>query len=270
MPPIRQSMGLAFTLIELLVVIAIIAILASLLLPALSKAKATAQSISCLSNLKQLQLGYHLYVHDNDDLVPPNFANGFNGVQQSLKGSWVVGNAAHDTNSSNIAAGVLFPDVGQASVYRCPTDKSSVSGHSDLCRFRTSALNGWITALGSGSAYGVTWNEAVLRGNRTRLSAFLGNSLSALFGFVDEHEKAIDDGVFFIFNPYLYPPGDTGFWFDLPTDRHNRGCNLSFLDGHAEHWRWKAPKVFRGYGVPPANNLDKADLHRLQACLPQK
>src|SRR5207253_824778 len=88
-----------FTLIELLVVIAIIAILASLLLPVLGKAKTKAQSIYCLNNLKQLQLGYHLYVHDNDDCLPPDFVGSAGGVQQSLKGSWILGNAQRDTNT---------------------------------------------------------------------------------------------------------------------------------------------------------------------------
>ena len=71
--PLRTR-AFGFTLIELLVVIGIIAVLAALLLPALSKTKATAQSISCLNNLYQLQSAWLMYVHDNNDSLPPNIS----------------------------------------------------------------------------------------------------------------------------------------------------------------------------------------------------
>ncbi len=125
-----------FTLIELLVVIAIIAILASLLLPALSKAKQRGQSIACLARLKQLQMGWIMYCDDNNGRMPQCFSissgkMGSGSPTQSpdylpggLYAAWVLGQAAtgttDETNNLNITQGTLWPYLNPLDVYKCP------------------------------------------------------------------------------------------------------------------------------------------------------
>jgi prepilin-type N-terminal cleavage/methylation domain-containing protein len=104
-PPLQR----AFTVIELLVVIVIIAILAAVLLPGLSRAKAKPQSIACLNNLKELQLAWIVYTDDNNQLLPANQLFVGTGPRSSPPGCWVLGNAQMDLTISNITNGVLFP-----------------------------------------------------------------------------------------------------------------------------------------------------------------
>jgi prepilin-type N-terminal cleavage/methylation domain-containing protein/prepilin-type processing-associated H-X9-DG protein len=250
----------AFTLIELLVVIAIIAILAALLLPALARAKGRGESIQCINNLRQLQSAWMQYCFDFNDLFPPNLSLGSAGQARNQPGSWVVGNAQLPGAAlTNISDGVLYNYTAKsAAVYHCPTDLSAIAG-SPLPRLRSYSVDGWLGAGFDGNnPYA---GDPVFPGWTTRLNQI--PRPVDVFAFIDEDERSIDDGVFRI---HYFDNRD--YWFDSPSDRHQQGANVSFLDGHLEphHWRW--PKVFQRYDARAELGADQQDLQWLEAKTP--
>jgi prepilin-type N-terminal cleavage/methylation domain-containing protein/prepilin-type processing-associated H-X9-DG protein len=263
----------AFTLIELLVVIAIISILAALLLPALSKAKSTAQSTACLSNLKQLQAGWLMYVHDNSDSLPPNISRKIQFDQVNVAGSWVLGNANTDTNTANIETGVLFSHIKSAKVYRCPSDRSTVRSQPALPRTRSYSIQSWLNVDAvSGTAMDEINNEPL---NLRKYTRIIDAPPGLAWVFIDEHELSIDDGIFGIGNA-SYAPGahsspNDEFWVAFRGDQHNNGANLSFADGHADHHRWRCHRkfpLFAGGFTLTLNADDFADVKWLHQGLP--
>jgi prepilin-type processing-associated H-X9-DG protein len=225
----------------------------------LSKAKARGQSTACLNNLMQLQMAWEIYAGDNaDTLVPNKDDDDGTGNWVSLPGSWVLGNAVLDETTTHIQNGALFPYTRSTRIYRCPSDKSTVASDPSLLRTRSYGLQMWLNGTEEGQYY-------VRRKTR---SAQVQNP-SKVFACIDVSEWLIDSGVFCTIPnaPELGSMRD--LWCYQPSDRHNQGANLSFVDGHMEHYHWKYPKLLKDWSLPAVNETDLADLRRLQEGVPE-
>ena len=223
--PAERQRG--FTLIELLVVIAIIAILAGLLLPALSKAKVKAQGIYCMSNQKQLTLAWIMYADDNQDRVPPNVSG------SSSRGGWVdgwldfnVGNT-DNTNTVFLKNAKLGPYTKNVAIYKCPADiYLAVLRGGGLPRARSVSMNAYI----DGTRDATSPTDGYY--NYHKLAEIKNPSPAKVWVFVDEHPDSINDG--WLVNGQ---PAGLG-WTDLPASYHNGACGLGFADGHSEIKKW--------------------------------
>ncbi len=255
----RRRAVAGFTLIELLVVIMTIAILAALLLPVLSRARKRAQTAACLDNLNQLEMSCHLYSTDFNDFLVPNQVGGFVSAPSSTNAltsasnpdSWCPGLAPYDTTPTNVEIGLLFPYNKSPAIYHCPSDQSTVVGDPNLLRTRSYCMDISLGCTNAASSY-------------YKYTEILQPPPSNLFVFIDDQEQDIFDATFGVFGPDS-PWAD--YWLDLPADRHDQGANLSFADGHVEHWEWKAPKIFFGTFWPAYSPADLEDLQRLQQCV---
>jgi prepilin-type N-terminal cleavage/methylation domain-containing protein/prepilin-type processing-associated H-X9-DG protein len=235
----NQAHQLGFTLIELLVVIAIIAILAAMLLPALSKAKSKALGAQCVNNSRQLQLCWMMYSDDNNDRIVSNAVQSPN--------AWVDGSVSSyafqlpgATNIAIVQRGLLFKYNNSVNVYTCPDQKDIFDLTSNkswpLTPARSYSISGQINGGQDDGRGGVT--PFILGANPASAPAYNKTSQinrpapSMAFVFVDESKYTIDDGFFGV-------KVNEDIWMNYPAYRHGSGASFSFADGHSElkHWQ---------------------------------
>ncbi len=220
-----------FTLVELLVVMAIIALLAALLLPALTQSRGKAESLTCANNLKQLSLAWTLYADDNADLLVNN-----HGVPETLARRQTWANNVEDwlasddnTNPVYLTQSKLGPFANRSTrIYKCPSDRAPAPNGP---RSRSMSMNAQVGNPG----------ELTNRFNPLYTQFYRKTDVlnpSGIFVFLDEHADTLNDGFFVnVLEDYE--------WGNLPGSYHNGGANFTFVDGHVEHHRWQVPGTVR-------------------------
>ena len=244
-----------FTVLELLVVLAIIAIVAALLLPALSRSKARAQAIGCMSNYKQLALAWTMYSTENNDRLVYNVgASAYRSMSLAVANpNWMNNIMDWELNSDNtnqnfVNQSILAPYARyNASIYHCPADRalSAVQRNAGWSgRVRSVSMNAMVGDPGAVLLAGANISNP---GQQQFVKEIDFRDPSSIFVFLDEHPDSINDG-------YFLDTPDALEWVDLPASYHNGGGSFSFADGHAEIHRWRSALTVR----PPGPDIGLA------------
>lgn len=250
-----------FTLVELMVVIAISSILAALLLPTLSKARARAEGLSCLNNTRQLAVAWLLYADDHEGFLPYNLGMSESSFRTNL--NWVNNVMTWDLNSDNTNIATLLDASlgsyvsGETRIYHCPSDRvlspiQSAAGWDH--RIRSYSMNAMVGNAGVFSTNGVNVNNP---GYKQFFKITQIRRPAEIFVFLEEHPDSIDDGYFvnkaaaWVSSAYTINTVTHNEWLDLPASYHNQSAAFSFADGHASLHHWSQSNTIR----PPAAHV---------------
>jgi prepilin-type N-terminal cleavage/methylation domain-containing protein/prepilin-type processing-associated H-X9-DG protein len=246
----------AFTLIELLVVVAIIAILAAMLLPALTKAKQKTQGVQCMNNHRQLMLAWRMYAEDNREVLvyatatPGSIYEPYSWVTGVL--DFTAGNESNWNPDKDIKKSPLWPYCGKSlGIWKCPADHSTVVPSSGpfagqiVPRVRSMSMSIWVggwmdpkNGQYDANCSGPQWRVY------KKLTDILNPGPAKTWVLLDEREDKINYGNFFTdMTGWPDPAGAVRFHFDYPGFYHNGACGFSFADGHAEIKRWRDPRT---------------------------
>ncbi len=250
-----------FTLIELLVVIAIIALLLGILVPSLAAIKEYASVARCLTNHKNIAAAFLMYAGDNDQkfcsgYVFPN-ANKRNPmswviapIDYDSAGDWIYVGAGDagggqlnlDARFNGIREGAIYPYLESPKVYHCPGDKRLLKGSSSNVGASTPPRYYQIyRSYGMPDFYAVHDSVDGVPNKEKSLANIKGTGQKLLF-VEDQYDNA-----YYNIDAWSYIPYDNAFWDPL-GNYHNRSCTFSFVDGHAELYKWRDPRTIEFMG----------------------